>query len=270
MSSVAPERPVSPEQTMTPTSGAMDSVGRFGNVHTPLAPLEEEGQGREEISADNGEGTEEEAAVYARDPGDPTEEEKEDHRCSHLPYRSWCRWCVMGRGTGQPHQQREQKGSTSRVGVDYFFIVNGEIKGKDELDKRKHPDGLEKLDAQRKSGHVVKCLLVRCWQRKAVFAHVIPQRGRGEDQYVASLLASDLEWFGYRHLTTRHDNEPALVALVDEAVEILRVRGYAHDSIQKEHPPPKYDSKANGGTEIVLRLVNQTVLGKPHWRENPG
>ena len=33
-----------------------------------------------------------------KDPGNPTLEQLEEHRASHLPYRSWCRWCVLGRG----------------------------------------------------------------------------------------------------------------------------------------------------------------------------
>ncbi len=34
-------------------------------------------------------------------PRKPDASEVEDHRKSHLPYRSWCPWCVMGRGLGE-------------------------------------------------------------------------------------------------------------------------------------------------------------------------
>ena len=27
----------------------------------------------------------------------PSSEEVEEHRCMHLPYRDWCKWCIMGR-----------------------------------------------------------------------------------------------------------------------------------------------------------------------------
>ena len=33
-------------------------------------------------------------------PKKPNSSEVEDHRKSHLPYRNWCPWCVMGRGLG--------------------------------------------------------------------------------------------------------------------------------------------------------------------------
>jgi len=35
-----------------------------------------------------------------RDPGEPTAAEWEEHRIDHYPFRSWCPFCVMGRGTG--------------------------------------------------------------------------------------------------------------------------------------------------------------------------
>ena len=37
-----------------------------------------------------------------RDPGNPTEEEREFHMASHLPYRSWCHICVEAKGKEDP------------------------------------------------------------------------------------------------------------------------------------------------------------------------
>ena len=38
-----------------------------------------------------------------RDPGQPTAKEHQEHMTTHRPYRSWCKFCVMGRGrTGDP------------------------------------------------------------------------------------------------------------------------------------------------------------------------
>ena len=33
-----------------------------------------------------------------QNPKDPTKEEREEHEKTHLPFRSWCRHCVRGRG----------------------------------------------------------------------------------------------------------------------------------------------------------------------------
>ena len=34
----------------------------------------------------------------ASDPKLPSQQEVDEHRCTHVPYRDWCKWCVMGRG----------------------------------------------------------------------------------------------------------------------------------------------------------------------------
>ena len=38
-----------------------------------------------------------------RDPGLPTAHEHQEHMTTHRPYRSWCKFCVMGRGVNVPH-----------------------------------------------------------------------------------------------------------------------------------------------------------------------
>ena len=38
-----------------------------------------------------------------RDPGAPTEEEKEEHNATHIPYRVWCPICVESKGKEDPH-----------------------------------------------------------------------------------------------------------------------------------------------------------------------
>ena len=58
------------------------------------------------------------------DPGQPTEAEVEEHRTNgHIPYRSWCKWCAMGRGIGFPHNDSKTKASIPRIGIDYFYIT---------------------------------------------------------------------------------------------------------------------------------------------------
>ena len=40
------------------------------------------------------------------DPGQPTEQEVSEHNVDHMPYRSWCEFCVKGRATGEQHRER--------------------------------------------------------------------------------------------------------------------------------------------------------------------
>ena len=39
-----------------------------------------------------------------RDPGQPTAKEHQEHMTKRRPYRSWCKFCVMGRGANAPHR----------------------------------------------------------------------------------------------------------------------------------------------------------------------
>ena len=52
----------------------------------------------------------EEAVVpkLVRDPGEPTAQERAEHEKTHLPYRSWCKFCVMGRGRDLPHRAKDR------------------------------------------------------------------------------------------------------------------------------------------------------------------
>ena len=65
-------------------------------------------------------------------PSQPTAAELAKHRIDHLPYRSWCKWCVMGRGRGSPHVHHAPS-QVPRVGLGYFFITSGGVKRKSEL-----------------------------------------------------------------------------------------------------------------------------------------
>ena len=44
-----------------------------------------------------------------QDPREPREEEKLEHEKTHLPFRSWCRHCVMGTRKGRSVQRREEE-----------------------------------------------------------------------------------------------------------------------------------------------------------------
>ena len=68
---------------------------------------------------------------------------------------------------------------------------------------------------------------MRCWESKAVFAHIIPQKGADEEKYTANLVVEDLEWLGYVRLILKYDNEPAIKALADQVVKILRENAFS-------------------------------------------
>lgn len=46
--------------------------------------------------------------IFVRAPREPSKEERDEHCLTHLPYRSWCRHCVRGRGREWPHRKVEE------------------------------------------------------------------------------------------------------------------------------------------------------------------
>ena len=55
-----------------------------------------EGAGGAELEIDEGNESDVKPVKLAPDPGKPTEKQVDEHRHSHLPFRSWCRWRVLG------------------------------------------------------------------------------------------------------------------------------------------------------------------------------
>ena len=83
-------------------------------------------------------------------------------------------------------------------------------------------DGEEAIAQARANGEVFACLFVRCVRSKDVFAHVVLQKGDGEDHYCATLAVANIEWFGHTGIIIRTDNELAIVALKHRVAKILK------------------------------------------------
>ncbi len=61
-----------------------------------MAPVEDGSTEEEEIEIQDIEGDQDaEPLRVARDPKLPSQDDVECHRCSHIPFRDWCRHCGM-------------------------------------------------------------------------------------------------------------------------------------------------------------------------------
>ena len=85
----------------------------------------------------SGEGEEDEECEFGsksakkmQDPLKPSSAEVDDHMEIHLPYRSWCRHCVRGRGRQSAHMAGTQEPTISEVHFDYGFLGNEKEPGK--------------------------------------------------------------------------------------------------------------------------------------------
>ena len=192
----------------------------------------------------------------AKNPRLPSPEEVEVHNRTHIPYRSWCSWCVEGRGRGDQHRSAPSS-SIPIVGIDYFFITAGGVMNRRELDHGPDQDGERELLAARKDGTIVKCLIIRCTATKCIFAHCVPCKGADEDDYVATLVVNDILWLGHTEVIVKADNERSIQSLVARSLDVLRIRAIDEGNLARAstEQPPAYDSQANGGTEVGVMLL---------------
>ena len=221
-----------------------------------MAPVEdgtEEEEEEIEVQEEEADPQDTEPLRVARDPKLPSQADVECHRCSHIPFREWCRHCVLGRGRGDPHL-RTAGSVIPIVGLDYFFIEEDKVKTRKELDYAEDAAGEAELEAARTSGTLIKCLVVRCTATKNVFGHVVPCKGADEQDFAANRVVKIVEWLGHTELILKGDNEPALQALTARALELIRVRV---DKVKKigSETPPAYDSQSNGGVEVGVMLI---------------
>ena len=185
----------------------------------------------------------------------PSAAEVEDHKLTHWPFRSWCDECQLGRGLGEQHRSRAgRERNIAIVGMDYWYMTDVGLLKRSELDMPENEQGDTALDEARESGSIVKCLLIRCHKTKCVFGHIVPRKGDDEDHYAVNLVANDIQWLGHVRLILKSDQEKSLVTLVTRALQALKHKVDALDSISTEHSAT-YDSQASGSTEVGVRAL---------------
>ena len=130
-----------------------------------LAPAEAADDDEEkwiEVKSDDELEAEVEPLRIAPSPKLPSPADVEEHRLTHNPYRSWCKFCVMGRGLGEKrgaHTGRDHQ--IPRLGVDYWYITSDGMKRRAELDSPETPEGEAAVTQQRIDGTIMKCIVMR-------------------------------------------------------------------------------------------------------------
>ncbi len=184
----------------------------------------------------------------APSPKQPSAADVELHRITTWPFRSWCEECAKGRGLG------EQRGTHAGrahdvpiVGLDYFYMTEKGLEHRSEITMSD-----AEVKTARECGDIVLCLIIRCYNSKNVFCHVVPCKGDDEDKFVVNLAVEDIGWLGHTRVIIKSDQERSLVSLVTRALEVLKCKVEALEIVSVEHSQ-KYASQASGGTEVGAR-----------------
>ena len=171
----------------------------------------------------------------------PSKSERDAHRVTHCPYRSWCDDCREGCGLEMAHRRCDQESRRLPIiGFDYMFVGKRRVylKGEGFADG----DTLESM---------LTVLVVRCHKSRALFAHPVPKKGVDDKGFIVESMVKDIMWLGYPRVLLKCDCEPSTLALLRDALAALKVEGL---DASPELPPP-YDPQANGSTEIGVKLV---------------
>ena len=80
--------------------------------------------------------------------------------------------------------------------MDYWYITSGGLFSRKEMPHPQTTEGEETPQNDRRQRKVMKCLIVRCYESKALCAHCVPCKGADEEKYVVSLVTSDIASMG--------------------------------------------------------------------------
>ena len=113
------------------------------NTSPEVDGLDEGAIGDGEVICESSEEGAEEAVSSKKFPGPklPSPEEVAAHRIDHLPYRSWCKWCIMGRALGEQHKSREDASTIPVIGMDYFFLTSKGVESVEDMGYSREESG---------------------------------------------------------------------------------------------------------------------------------
>ena len=162
-----------------------------------------------------------------RDPGQQSAKEHQEHMTTHRPYRSWCKFCVMGRAVNAPHRRSDAEDDLEGVPHVSMWVPWREGIGRARVSCAGHP----RTETQDDVGHAGSA------------------KGT-EFPWIAKRAARFIDQLGHNRVTLRCDNEPAI-----EAVARKSHKARQEGSQTVPERPPVGDSQSNGVIERAVGLL---------------
>ena len=156
-----------------------------------------------------------------------------DSEMTHLPFRSWCRHCIRGRGKEETCRKgKKDDGETPELHIDYMFM------GKEHENK------------------TLAILVAKERWRKSMMTTVVPRKGGYE--WAARRLVAWTREIGleFSEITVKGDNEPALVSLTEAWVKLRAAKGAVRTNVENS---PVHSSKSNGVIERGVQSIQGMV-----------
>ena len=107
----------------------------------------------------------------------PSQAEIDEHMLTHIPFRSWCRYCVMGQSVAVAHRKGDKSNEgIPTVSIDYAF-----------LNKKQEVDSVENVG--------MPILAIKDRKSGMIQSRVVP--AKGIDKFAIKRLKKDIELLGY-------------------------------------------------------------------------
>ena len=189
-------------------------------------------------------------AKVARTPKAPTAREIEEHLPLHAQYRSWCKWCVFGKGVANHHvagDEKEKIGVT--ISMDHCFAT-----------------------PQERDADVPPTLIVCDDDKQAIWAYSCPNKTVSDG--LLAWLMQNLSDAGYSGLTVtlKSDGDEGMIAIKKECA----MRRKSETPIINS---PVRESKSNGAVERkvakwkgqfrTLKMYFESRIGKKLEVDHP-
>ena len=186
-------------------------------------------------------------AKVARAPVRPTEEEVEIHNATHVPFRSWCPFCVAGKAKVNSHLQKDvdRPSDVPVISLDYAFLGDGD-KAEAGHDEVEAAEGAADTESES-----LKVLVLHDREYKYITSTVVPRKG--DHPWAIHSVGEDVSLLlGRKRAVFKSDQEPSMKRLkaavrrefsVDLAEELSAVG----------------ESQSNGEVENAIQRVEGQV-----------
>ena len=168
----------------------------------------------------------------------PTSAQVAQHNLTHLPYRSWCKWCVMAR---RPNSQHRSKHPSFQRNTPLLVADYCQIRDSREED-------------------LATVLVARLYPAKAILGVVCDNKG--VDEMVIARLASFIKDSGYSKIVYKSDQERALRAMLEESFRRSGRTGECYNPTLQQFVPEASavgESQSNGKAENAVQRLEDMV-----------
>ena len=150
-------------------------------------------------------------ALAVPDVKEPSPDEAARHNLTHLPFRRWCRWCLMARRAGRPHHALPPfSGSIPLFVMDCCFL--------------KHANNERWLTV----------LCGRLYPSCTLFT--APCSTKGADPHATARLANFFRACGVSQASVMCDQEGAIRTMLNDDLEVSKARGEWVGAVSENSP----------------------------------